>query len=71
MPGNDDKAQILLMAESGIVTLFSNQLTRRLMGWGTENVFLVCMAAKVIKDAIPTTQSRLACIAWGFFNIMW
>ena len=63
MPGNDDKAQILLAAENGIVTLFSNQLTGRLSGWGAGNVFLVCMAAKVIKDAIPTTQYRLACIA--------
>ena len=60
MPGNDDKTQILLAAESGIVTLFSNQLTGRLSGWGAGNVFLVCMAAKVIKDAIPASQARLA-----------
>jgi len=60
---SDDKAQILLAAESGIVTLFSNQLTGRLRGWGTGNVFLVCMAAKVIKDTMGMQRQETSRIA--------
>lgn len=63
------RAQILMAAESGLVTLFSNQLSGRLRGWGTGNVFMVCLAVKIIKDALPAAKIRYDWMVCVFLKI--